>query len=736
MAEPMRRTEEMGRVTMSRVQTNPGIRGPVPAVAKGLLALFLAGSVMACKDEPAAEAALSVSTDNLDFGSHPLGSWGELDVTVENTGGASFEVLSASLIEGASSAWAVSRDGPGILEGGMVETITVRFEPSEVGGAQGRVQIRTDFPGSESLYVTLSGTGTPSETDEDGDGFSPADGDCDDENAAVSPAEEEICDGVDTDCDGELPADEADADYDGVLVCEGDCDDDDANVYPGAEEICDDKDSDCDGDDADYDDVDEDGYTICEGDCDDSDPDSWPSNPEICDLIDNDCNGTVDDIDEDGDGHSPCAGGGDCDDDDASAFPVIVDAEAADGGDGTLELPYDTIADGIEGLDDVCRTLVLMPGDYAAQVSWTDGPLQVNGGGDGPDEVVLQGDEESPARFFDVADGAELNVVNLTLRGGSGDGDGGAIRATGADVSLQGVILDSNTSSGDGGAIAVSSGTLTLDGCTFESNTSQDDGGALAVVSGIFSDTGSTYTGNSGVRGGAAVIESTSASIDGAWYQGNAAADRGGAIDVVGGSIALYRSDFLENGAEESGGGVALSDLAEAGTEVRNNRLQANVSGEAGGGIMLTGTLIQGIVANNTLVDNGAGEGAGGIAVDATYADGLWVWSNIVGWSSASTGVSVAEGSGASVGWNTVYGTSGGTELEIEMDEDIGENLETNPELTDFSDNGDYTDDDLTPATGSPSIDSGPPDGSGDESWLDTDGSDNDRGYTGGPEAE
>ncbi len=721
---------------MSRVQTNPGTRAPAHVAAKAFLALLAAGALTACKEEPVAEAVLSLSTETLDFGSYPLGGSGELDVTVENTGGSSFEVLSASLIEGASSAWAISRDGPGILEGGMVETVTVRFEPSEVGGAQGRVQIRTDFPGSESLYVTLSGTGTPSEDDEDGDGYSPADGDCDDDNAAVSPAEEEICDGVDTDCDGELPAEEADADYDGVLVCEGDCDDDDANVYPGAVEICDDKDSDCDGVEADYDDVDEDGYTICDGDCDDDDGTSWPSNPETCDLVDNDCNGTIDDIDEDGDGHSPCAGGGDCDDDDASAYPVIVDSAAADGGDGTLELPYDTVADGIEGLDDVCRTLVLMPGEYGAQVSWSDGPLQVNGGGDAPDEVVLQGDEGSPARFFEVTDGAELNLVNLTLRGGSGDGDGGAIRATGADVSLTGVVLDTNNSSGDGGAIAVSSGSLTLDECTFASNSSQDDGGAIAVVSGSFEDSGSTYTDNSGVRGGAAVIESTSATIDGAWFQGNAAADRGGAVDIVGGSLALYRSDFVENGAEQSGGALALSDLAEAGTEVRNNRMQANVSGDSGGGIMLTGTLVQGIIANNTLVDNGAGEGAGGIGVDATYADGLWVWSNIVGWSSAATGIAVTEGSGASVGWNTAYSTSGGIEFDLGAEEDIGDNLETNPELTDFSDNGDTTDDDLSLATGSPSIDSGPPDGSGGESWLDTDGSDNDRGHTGGPEAE
>ncbi|GDX83067.1 hypothetical protein LBMAG42_48780 [Deltaproteobacteria bacterium] len=71
-------------------------------------------------------------------------------------------------------------------------------------------------------------------------------GDCDDDDAAVSPGETEVCDSVDNDCDGE--SDEGfDADGDGVGACD-DCDDGDATAYPGAEEICGDSvDEDCDG---------------------------------------------------------------------------------------------------------------------------------------------------------------------------------------------------------------------------------------------------------------------------------------------------------------------------------------------------------------------------------------------------------------------------------------------------------------------------------------------------------
>src|SRR5690606_36393039 len=118
------------------------------------------------------------------------------------------------------------------------------------------------------------------------------------------------------DCDGEVAY--ADADGDDVAACE-DCDDDDATVYPGAEEVCDGVDNDCD-DRIDVDAVDartwyvdadgdtfgaSDGATVlaCEapegyaavgGDCDDDDPAIHPDALEVCDGIDNDCADVVD----------------------------------------------------------------------------------------------------------------------------------------------------------------------------------------------------------------------------------------------------------------------------------------------------------------------------------------------------------------------------------------------------------------------------------------------------------
>ncbi len=179
-------------------------------------------------------------------------------------------------------------------------------------------QIDQDCDGSD--YCPTSGV------DLDGDGYTVAQNDCNDNNAEINPGVLEAeftsmhCDQIDQDCDGSdyCPTSGVDLDGDGYTVQSGDCNDNNAAIYPGAREIqCDDIDQDCDG--YDYCDNDQDGYTTQMGDCNDNNSSIYPSAPEEqCDGVDSNCDGSDPCPDNDGDGFNYLQ---DCNDKDPSIHP-------------------------------------------------------------------------------------------------------------------------------------------------------------------------------------------------------------------------------------------------------------------------------------------------------------------------------------------------------------------------------------------------------------------------------
>ena len=231
------------------------------------------------------------------------------------------------------------------------------------------------------------------EFDRDGDG-APGCADCLDVNPAVYPGAEEVCNGLDDDCDGspDAPGENTDADGDGVATC-FDCDDAEPTVLPGGTEVCDGLDNDCDPATDEGGDADGDGFTLCDGDCADLDALVNPSAEDICDEIDNDCDGTVDGVDADGDGSLLC--GGDCDDQEATVAPGL--AELCDGIDNDCdgELPPEELdADG-------------------------DGQTGCAGDCDDEDDAVLQQEEEQDHRdrVDDDCDG-ETDEDGCSMAGG------------------------------------------------------------------------------------------------------------------------------------------------------------------------------------------------------------------------------------------------------------------------------------------------------------------------------
>jgi len=172
-------------------------------------------------------------------------------------------------------------------------------------------------------------------------GTVPIGNDCDDSSDTIFPGAEEVCDGDDNDCDGDI--DEGlggtwypDLDQDGYgdadapkVYCtetEGyvenaqDCDDTEPGISPEATEVCNEVDDDCDGDIDEgttstfYVDADADGYGLADdttdacalpagyavspGDCDDTRADVRPDAQEVCNGLDDDCDTLIDDADD------------------------------------------------------------------------------------------------------------------------------------------------------------------------------------------------------------------------------------------------------------------------------------------------------------------------------------------------------------------------------------------------------------------------------------------------------
>ncbi|MCB9744752.1 MAG: VCBS repeat-containing protein [Alphaproteobacteria bacterium] len=262
--------------------------------------------------------------------------------------------------------------------------------------------------------------------DNDGDGY-PACEDCDDDNASANPGAEEVCDGVDNDCNGVIDGDDAsdastyyaDSDADGYgsadasrVDCEqpegfvseaGDCDDSDAELNPDTTWYLD-----YDGDG--YGDEDftlvqceqPQGYGLGQGDCDDTDAAVNPAASEVCNGYDDDCDGDIDDddasvsgqtawyADSDGDGYGDAsssttscdspngyvADSSDCDDGAASVYPgapELCDSVDSDC-DGSTEDPessdavtYYADSDG-DGFGDASSTLTActQPSGYSS----------------------------------------------------------------------------------------------------------------------------------------------------------------------------------------------------------------------------------------------------------------------------------------------------------------------------------------------------------------------------------
>jgi hypothetical protein len=542
--------------------------------------------------------------------------------------------------------------------------------------------------------------------DIDADGFTVAQGDCDDEDAALFPGADEVCDGLDQDCDG--VADEgvtgtfwADADGDGygdpatsLEACAGaadnddDCDDTRADVNPGAAEVCDDVDSDCDGA------VDEEGLTLwftdadgdtfgdpttgaldCapEGrvasweDCDDADAAVFPGATEVCDGVDQDCDGGADegltstwyiDYDSDGYGSDAYTRGGctqpagyvaeddDCDDTEGAVNPGATEVCNTWDDDCDGEIDEDSAADAStwyvdadgDGWGDTTSPVVAC--------DTPDGFVAPDGDCDDTDATAYPG---APERYDGADDDCDGAVDDNTWVGTGADG---ALSVTGV------VDLSTDASGGrahaDGAAYAVTAlddDTITL--ATAAAGLAAGDEVLLVNLQGSTSAYGSV---GAYEFGWVASVSGSTVTLD------TAVAETYGAVsnvDLTGQVVTLVRVPQYTDVTVGTAGMLTTGAWDGATGGVLAFRATGTVSIAAGGGIVMdeagyaggsTGT------AYNYDAFQGesyGGEGQGNGAIG--YNEYLGWWANNLGAGGAHvTGGGGNHGGGATAGdsWN------------------------------------------------------------------------------------
>lgn len=229
-----------------------------------------------------------------------------------------------------------------------------------------------------------------------------------------------------------------DFDKDGWTYAEGDCDDYDRHTFPGAAEIpYDGIDQDCAN--GDLIDVDADGYIDEEAggdDCDGNDPGSNPGSTDVADGVDNDCDGGIDGtpggsvgiIDRDRDGYAASgSGGNDCDDYNSTIHPGAVDTagdgidQDCDGQDPTSTTGVDADGDGYTstesgGDDPDDNDPDVHPG---ASDPPGDGIDQDGDGTDGPGVIKVDRDRDT---YYSLGTGGtDCNDYDPTIHPGAND---------------------------------------------------------------------------------------------------------------------------------------------------------------------------------------------------------------------------------------------------------------------------------------------------------------------------
>jgi hypothetical protein len=483
------------------------------------------------------------------------------------------------------------------------------------------------------------GSSVHTEACEQPTGYVAESGDCNDATASAFPGNDEICDGLDNDCDGER--DEPDA-IDAVTWFL-DADDDEYGDASSATTACTRPEGHCDNAD----------------DCDDGDPNVNPSRLEECDGVDNDCDELVDEADAvdadtwyadaDGDGFGDAAStqdaceqpsghvavAMDCDDSDAAINPEAD--EICDGVDNDCS-SY-TSEDGLVTLDGVesyprlqnavdaassGSTIVACDGTYVETLVIEQDVTIVSLNGSGATEIDANNDGAAV-----VIQGGVVTLEGFTLSGGSGANNpyggvgtvgGGVFVFSNDPVTIQDCVISNNDATFGGGLLLGTGSDVTILDTEIENNWADEMAGGIYASGDVLVMDGVDVLGNDASRGGGMVLDDGEASVTSCLVDDNTA-DMGGGLYVNAATLLGSATTVSDNMAYDLGGGLMVyNEAVVSGLTVNNN--EANF----GAGMALWGSTGAPTISDIIATRNDAVTSAGGMwiftdAGDVTVTD-------------------------------------------------------------------------------------------------------------------
>ena len=421
----------------------------------------------------------------------------------------------------------------------------------------------------EPAAPTTTDTDTPPTTttsgpipgDEDGDGFTEEDGDCNDADAAAYPGATEICDGIDNDCNG--LADE---------LSEAATLDASTNFATIQEAL----------------DAAEEGsfIALCDG--------IWGGPITI---------GTSVNI-------ASVSGQYDCViDGQSEATTVTVTAPDVKITGVTITGGLGSLGGGINGVSaerfEIEQSIItLNTADFG-------GGAYLAAGSEVTGVVITQNTALSYGGGIAAKVDAEISVLNATIEDNSAQLGGGVFLYEGASLDVSGVTTISDNGADSGGGVYVWSGSVT--GGQLEGNDAIYGGAVYFFAGGSVS--GALLYGNTAHYGAGALVHGD-VTLDDTLLTANDALMAGGGLSVEDGSVTCTGSTAIDdNITSEDGGGAALSNASLFACTV-----EQNPADDSAGGILATGdfTLSEVIVDRNT-----SDVRAGGIYANGPYVGAI-----------------------------------------------------------------------------------------------------------------